>query len=107
MGIFSVILYYSLPYVFLLPLLYLITFKVKRIFLAISFGNMLWVSLLINLFVLDFNDRLEDLMFYINLLLPLILMSVTLSLVRVITSQIKLKKDQKTSEIKNMEIYDL
>ena len=68
---------------------------------------MLWISILINLLVLYRNDRLEDLMFYINLLLPLILMSVTLSLVRVITSQIKLKKDQKTSEIKNMEIYDL
>ena len=82
---------YVLPAVLVCPFLYLTIYKIEHKFLSILLGNFLWILLFTSIFY--FNDWVEDPIYFITLILPIIALSLALSLRRLILNY------QKNTEI--------
>lgn len=106
MDIIQVYAFVLVRFIFLLPVHYLIIFKIKSVFLALFFGNILWITIS-GYFLVLFYGNDEYINFYFTLIAPLIAMSVTLSILKIVLNHIKMKKNQKESELISMEISDL
>lgn len=93
------------PAVFIVPILSIITFKIKRLVLAVFFGNIFWIFLLIIYII--YRERLDYATYYFEMLISIVIVSVTLSIIRISLHKIRKKREIKSKELKIMEINDL
>lgn len=76
---------YIFPVILLAPLLYLVIFKINSIYISIFLGNILWILLVMSFYIFD--QRFEEPVFFVKLISPIIAVSVSLSLKRILINK--------------------